>query len=90
MTEIKDKDLEKVGGGFERQVSNRGRAVDFDPVTGMVVYDQDNSLKSNYKPTTEDGYCENYQRASLFAENCCKGCVHFASEISGVFYCDLQ
>lgn len=89
MTEIKDKDLEKVGGGVEHQGANRGRAAHFDPVTGRLVYDDDNSLKSKYKPTTEDGYCESYRSTSLLAENCCKGCVHFVGNISGVFYCDL-
>lgn len=84
MTEVKDKDLEKVGGGIKFKNAHAF----YDPATGQFVTIESSNEKSNLKPTTENGYCENYQRTSLLAENCCKGCVHFIAAGNNP-YCDL-
>lgn len=82
MTEIKDKDLEKVGGGlfkFPAEGSNSGSK---SPDDIVPIPDSDN------KKVDENGYCDSYQRKFLSSESCCKGCVHFIAAGSK-HYCDL-
>lgn len=82
MTEIKDKDLEKVGGG----VFDKPGAATFDPVTGKIKDKSSGSLTADYMPTTPGGYCEHFViNNSLYSENCCRNCTYFTKDFSGCF-----